>query len=117
MKRIITYTLVLFLLLFSNVMAFEPSISSGEKTADAVIHNGNVYITALAVMTDGTNDARVILYNSGSSAIGKIIWEVTVAGGDNYGGRIWAFPTNCNDGIYADVNGTGASYIVEYIVR
>ena len=96
-------------------MSFQESIGSGEKTADAVIVAEQCWITALEVISNGTNDARVILYDNASAASGEVVWECTVVGADNYGGRVWTNPRRCDNGIYADVNGTGASYIVEYI--
>ena len=95
-------------------MNFQESIGSGEKTVDAIIKSGLCWITAIEVITDGTNDARVILYDNASAASGEVIWESTIAGGDNFGGKNWIFPRKCNHGIYADINGSGASYIVEY---
>lgn len=92
--------------------------TSYEKTEDATIYSGPCLLTSLEVITDGTNAATVILYDltssSGAAATNKL-WESTVAGATGYGGRNWTAPVRCANGIYADVNGTGASYIVEYI--
>ena len=75
-------------------------------------------LCAITVITDGTNDARVILYDVG--AVGDIavtnkLMEITVKGADNYGGRVFDSGNNIQftEGVYADVNGTGASFIVE----
>jgi hypothetical protein len=116
MKRLV---LAFILLVAPTVpaLAFQPSLGSGEKTADTAIHNGKCYITNIEIITDGTNDAKVILYDNGTGASGTVIREITVAGGDNYGGWNWIFPRQCNSGIYGDVTGTGASFIVEYITR
>lgn len=89
--------------------------TSYEKTADAVIVASACYITAVQVITDGSNAARVIIYDNASAASGNVITEITVAGADNYGGRVWQMPVECKNGIYADVNGTGASYVVEWL--
>ena len=97
-------------------MSFQESIGSGEKTADAVIVAEKCWITAIEVITNGSADARVILYDNASAASGDVIWESTVVGADGYGGKNWFFPRVCNHGIYADVNGTGATYIIEYIL-
>ena len=115
MKRILTYILISLFILLPSAFAFEISTSSGEKTADSVVYSKKAYITSVLVVTDGTNDARVIIHDNASSAAGKVMLEQTVVGADNYGGRNWSFPVLCRDGIYADVNGTGASYIIEYI--
>jgi len=96
-------------------MGLQESLGSGEKTASAAILTKSGWITALEVITDGTNDAKVILYDNASAGSGPVIWECTAAGADNYGGRTWDFPRWCGHGIYATLSGTGASYIVEYI--
>ena len=111
MKLIIS---MLIILTAFTAFAFDPSAGSGEKTADALIYNNSCYITGIMIITNGTNDARVILYDN-TVASGTVRWEQTVVGGDHYGGKSWTFPKRFENGIYADVNGTGASYIIEYI--
>ena len=111
MKLTIIMTIVLTA--FAS-FAFDDSMGSGERTDDSLIYSNRCYITGVLIITDGTNDARVIIYDN-TSATGTVRWEQTVAGADNYGGRDWAFPKRFENGIYVDVNGTGASYIIEYI--
>ena len=98
-------------------MSYQECIGSGEKTASAVAYNGQCWIAALEVITDGTNDATVILYDSCEGENGDKIWEVVVSGVDHYGGRSWAMPRRCKNGIYAAVSGTGASFILEYFTE
>lgn len=118
MKKILIYLLAIFLCFVPPLWAFEHSISSGEKTADAVICNKPCFITAVEIITDGTNDARLILYDSAlESTSEKVVFEMTVIGISHFGGREPAFPPFCRSGLYADVNGTGASYIIEYVQR
>lgn len=92
--------------------------TSYEKTEDATIYSGPCLLASILVITDGSNAATVILYDkasvTGIAATNKL-WEGTIAGATGYGGRNWTAPVRCTTGIYADVNGTGASYIVEYI--
>lgn len=116
MKKILVSMLIAALLALSapSLFAFQHAVGSGEKIADAVVYSKKCYITAVEVITDGSNDAVVVIYDSPTGANGSVIKEITVAGGDNYGGRNWVFPRKC-DGIYVDVSGTGASYIIEYI--
>lgn len=114
MKRISIFVLALLLLSSVTAIAFEQAISSGEQTSDSLIVSGKVYITSIKVITNGTNDATLVTYDA-KVADGKVIDETKVIGADNYGGLKWLFPIECNDGIYADVTGTGASYIIEYI--
>ena len=88
-------------------------LSSGEQTASATIFSGTCYIVSVLVITDGTNNAKLILKAGGSS--GTVQYETTVIGADNYGGRVWTLPVQFTTDCYAAVTGTGASYIVEYI--
>lgn len=91
--------------------------SSYEKTADAQIRVGGAVITSFLVVTDGTNAATLIIYDvadSGDVAAGNKVCEWTVTGTDNQGGRNWFEPVQCKNGIYCDITGTGASYIIEY---
>lgn len=115
-KRFLIATIFVLVLFFTSVsFAFQGSQSSGEKTADAAVSATDVYMTAVTIITDGTNDAKLILYDNASAASGTVLLEMTIAGGDNYGGRVWTYPLKCWNGIYGDIAGTGASYIVEYI--
>jgi len=110
MKTLIAILIVLFA---TTSLAFDPSIGSGEQTEDALIYGYPCYITGVHIITDGTNNAKVVIYDN-TAASGTVRWEQTVIGGDNYGGKSWTFPKKFTHGIYVDVTGTGASYIVEY---
>ena len=118
MKRLLTLTCFSVLCLFVAQFVFAECVSTYELTADTQITTRRGSLCAITVITDGTNDARVILYDA--SAVGDIavtnkLMEITVKGADNYGGRIFDSGNNVQftEGLYADVNGTGASYIVE----
>ena len=91
--------------------------STGEKTADFAALAGPGYLTAVQIITDGTNNAKVILYDNASAAAGKVIFEATISGASHFGGRVFVPPVEVYNGIYADVSGTGASYIVETVAR
>jgi hypothetical protein len=97
---------------------YPTAFTSYEKVADATIHTGACLLVSVLVITDGTNAATVFLYDkpsvTGIDPANKLA-EFTVAGAAGYGGRNWVFPIACSSGIYVDVTGTGASYIVEYI--
>ena len=110
------FAIILILLIPAMASAFnssQGSTGSGEQTADATIYTGKCWITGLHIITDGTNNAKVIIYDN-TAASGTVRWEQTVIGGDHYGGRTWTFPKRFDTGITVDVSGTGASYIVEY---
>lgn len=91
-----------------------PSTSSGLKSADAVISAATSTLRGLTVIADGTNEATVILYDNASAASGTVLDKVIVDAGLThvyvpYHGGVVAL-----NGIYADVTGTGAAYIVHY---
>lgn len=88
--------------------------SSGEKTSDTAVVAQECFLIGVLVITDGTNDATVILYDDPDSADGTKLWEIVVTGSDNYGGGLFPYPIRASTGIYADLTGTGASVIVYY---
>ena len=88
-----------------------------ELTSDKLVKASVGYLHGITIITDGTNNATVSLYDVNSA--GDIdttnkITEITVVGSNMYGGRNWPMPLRFNNGLYADVTGTGASYIVEF---
>ena len=116
MKKLLSA--MLGVLLFTSVAlgATWYALTSYEQTASANIYASASYIASLHVITDGTNDAVVNLYDSATTTTTHKIIEMTVVGADNYGGKVWKWPVKVNHGIYATVSGTGASYVVEYIL-
>ena len=96
-------------------MLLQTSVSSGEQTADATIHTGKCYITGVQVITDATNDATLVLKDGGSS--GTVLAEIRCdAAILQTKERSWTFPMMFETSLYADITGTNASYVVEYIV-
>ena len=91
---------------------YSASKTSGELTGDGQVFTGPGRLTSVLIITDGTNDATVILYDN-TSATGTKLWQGIVKGADNYGGRNWVFPVEFTNGVYRDLNGTGASCICE----
>jgi hypothetical protein len=88
--------------------------SSGEKTSDAQIRTGKAAITSVMLITDGTNAATITIHD-GTSNAAKKIGEFKCDGSDYYAGWVWDVPVYMGTGIYVDVTGTGASYIIEYV--
>lgn len=89
------------------------SISTGVLNADTLIFTGRNRVNAITVLTDGTNSATVELYdnttNTGSkNVVGKCL------GANLINHFIFENPVLFENGIYADVTGTGATYIVFY---
>lgn len=89
------------------------SISSGVLNADTLIFTGRNRINALTVITDGTNAATVSLYDN-TSAANKIAVQGKCVGANLEAHYIFENPVIMENGIYADVTGTGATFIVFY---
>lgn len=90
------------------------SRSSGLKTADASIATGVNRINAVTLLGDGTNAASLILYDNASAASGTVLAKVTQLATARLTHILFDNPVFAEKGIYADVTGTGAEYIVYY---
>lgn len=92
------------------------SRSSGLKTADAVITPTRNRVNAITLFSDGTNACSVILYDNASAATGLEVGKVSIGAASLKTTEhvIFENPVLCENGIYADVTGTGAGYIVFY---
>ena len=99
-------------------MSSKECAGSGEIDSSQSLYSNRCSLTSLMVYTDGVNDVTVILYDNASEASGDIVAKIPVSGENDYGGRIW--PGNgrrCVNGLYAGLDGTGASCIAEYIEK
>jgi len=88
--------------------------SSDLKSADAVISAGRNRINAVTLLGDGTNAASLVLYDHPSAASGKVLAKVTQLATARLTHIIFENPVIAEDGIYADVTGTNAEYIVYF---
>lgn len=115
MKRLLIFVL-LFILLLPVVgfpQARQASTGSGLKTSDALIRTGSGYLSGILIITNGSNDASVVVYDN-TSASGTKLFQGTVSAASNFGGATWEIPIRFQTGLYIDVTGTGASYITYY---
>lgn len=99
--------------------------SSGYKTADAVIVPGSQGATggggpegnlhAVQLLSDASNACSVIIYDGVAAVAGKEVAVLSIAASTTAPTNIvFNNPVQCSNGIYADVTGTGATYIVHY---
>lgn len=88
------------------------SLSSGVQSADGVIFAGRNRVNAITVLTDGTNAATLDLYDNATTNSGTIKVKGKCIGTNLVNHIIFENPVLFENGIYADVTGTGASYIV-----
>ena len=92
-------------------------VSSGTKA----VAGGNIAITSAAsklcgvlIQTDGTNDATIEVWDN-TSAAAPCLFNMTVTGGDDRGGAIFALPIAAMTGLFLDFNScTGCSVEVYY---
>ena len=106
-----------FICLFAASVVLATSFSSYEKIADAQIVARGGELCSVLVITDGTNDATLALYDvaaAASIAASNKLAEIKVSGEDFYGGRICSDCVQFTNGLYGDVTGTDASYIIEW---
>lgn len=102
-------------------MSQRPATSSGRKTADAAIIARPCLFKGLILEGDGTNACNVILYDNASAASGTVIAKLLLSASTTAidsvpktSSFVLADGIECNNGIFADVTGTGAAYIVHY---
>ena len=87
--------------------------TSDLKTADAAIKASAGVLRGVALITDGTNLGTVVIYDNASAASGTVLFKMSASGAS--GGReAMNLDIPASTGIYADVSGTGAGYIVYY---
>lgn len=89
------------------------SRSSGLQTTDQLIYTGKNRINAITIIADGTNAATVVVYDN-TAASGTVVAKGFVKATNDMNHIIFENPVVCENGIYADVTGTGAGYIVYY---
>ena len=92
-----------------------PSNSSGLRSADAAILARPGRLLGVIGIADGTNQATVTVYDNASAASGTVLAQVIVDATLTY--QDMHLPGEgviCNSGIYVDVTGTGANYIIYY---
>lgn len=93
----------------------QPVTSSGLKSADAAISAVGAYVHAVVLIPDGTNACSLVLYDNASTNSGLVLAKIALPASSTEQTQItFNNPVSANLGIYADVTGTGANYIVYY---
>ncbi len=93
----------------------QPVTSSGLKAADAIITAIGGYLHGVVLIPDGTNACTVIIYDNPAAAAGTVLAKLSIPALTTAHQFItFNSPVSANSGIYADVSGTGANYIVYY---
>lgn len=97
-------------------MQHQPVTSSGLKSADAAISAVGGYVHGVYLISDATNACNVIIYDSPVANSGALVLAKLSIPATTTAPQFITFnnPVSANTGIYADVTGTGANYIVYY---
>jgi len=90
------------------------SITSDLQTTSKSIATGKNRINAVSFLGDGTNPGSLVVYDNASAASGKVLAKATTRASDVQNHIIFTMPVVAENGIYASVTGTGASYIIYY---
>lgn len=88
--------------------------SSGLLTSDTLLHTGKAILAGVQILTDGVNDATVIIYDNTSAAGNEVFKQVVTGTDDSIPYTLPDGGVRCDNGIYIDVAGTGAAFIVYY---
>lgn len=98
-------------------MRMDPATSSGLQTSDGIISALPGRLMGCILNGDGTNSATIILYDNASSAAGTVLAKIVLdAGLTSQELVVGEAGIVVNKGIYADVSGTGAEFLVYYTV-
>ena len=90
------------------------SVTSDLKSASGVICVGRNRLNAVSFLGDGVNAGTLTLYDNATTASGKVIAKVQTRTTDVQNHIIFTFPVYVENGIYAQMVGTGATYVVYY---
>lgn len=96
-------------------MKHQPVTSSDLKSADAAISAVGGYVHAIVLIPDGTNACSLVIYDNATTNSGIVLAKLVLPATQT-APQVVALnnPISANKGIYADVTGTGANYIVYY---
>lgn len=95
-------------------MAREPAMSSGLLAVDTAICAAPAILDSIIVGADNTNAATIIIYDNASAASGTVLAKIVVDATTTYAQFISVAGIVANNGLYADVSGTGAEFIVHF---
>jgi len=103
---------ILFVFLLSGYGFAQNIIASGLQSSSVVWKPEPTLLSAILILTDGTNAATVTIYDSATENTGaKVVWKNKEAGANNYGGALFNPPLKMDNGVYITISGTGASFI------
>lgn len=89
--------------------------SSGLQTTDGIVASGRNRLNSITLISDGTNACNAVVYD-GITAAGTVLAKISIGASSLSTSAYQAFviPVITETGIYVDVTGTGAAYIVTF---
>lgn len=91
----------------------DSATSSGLKTTDSAIHPRPAKLVAVTIVPAAA-DSTLVVYDHPSAASGTVLAKVFVKASTASQTILFTRPIEANNGIYADVTGASAEYIVYY---
>lgn len=89
--------------------------SSGLKSSDTAVSTVGGYLHGVYLISDASNACSIVVYDNASAASGLVLAKLSIAASTTAPQYItFNNPVSANSGIYADVSGTGANFIVYY---
>lgn len=89
------------------------SLNTGVLSASSLTYTGRNRINAVSLFGNGTNTATLDIYDN-TSAAGKVAVRVQVRASDYQNHVIFTQPVLMENGIFNQLTGTGANYILYY---
>ena len=110
MKRLFGLVILIIILVVPCLYA-QPlgRLSTDRLGSSTLVWTGPCVLYGAFVITDGTNNATLTIYDN-TSAAGKILRQITVVGGNYYGGFELPVGIAAGTGIYASLSGAGTPY-------
>lgn len=90
----------------------QPCFSSGLKTSDGIIAARPCRLIGVTIIA-GSDLGAVIVYDNASAASGNVVAKITAVTTATQT-IVFNCGVECLNGLYADVSGTSAGYIVHY---
>lgn len=92
--------------------------SSGLLSADAAVCATGSRVHSVVLIPDGTNACSVIVYDNASAASGLVLAKLVLPASSTAPQVLVhdSNPITADKGIFCDVSGTGAAYIVTYSI-
>lgn len=94
-------------------LQYSATTSSGLLTADAVVYAHPALLHSLTLIPAAA-DSTIIIYDDAAAATGTVLAEIFVKASTASQTVHFTIPVRANKGLYGDVTGAAAGYIVHF---